>query len=133
MDVEKKKSELSKDLVNLYYYYPLEVERTKEQTKRVAKTTQDPKVDIFKIVTRLDYYYRYINNTLYKMQVINKLMHIFTAEEWNMINLYIIKGLHIDKCAELTGVSPRTFFRYMEKLEKKYKEARNQNGGNEYG
>ena len=124
MGVDKKKSELSKDLANLYYYYPLEVERTKEQTKRVAKTTQDPKVDMFKIVTRLDYYYRYINTTLYKMQVIHKLMHIFTAEEWNMINLYIIKGLHVDKCAELVGVSPRTFMRHMAKIEKKYKGAK---------
>lgn len=124
MGVDKKKSELSKDLANLYYYYPLEVERTKEQTKRVAKTTQDPKVDMFKIVTRLDYYYRYINNTLYKMQVIHKLMHIFTAEEWNMINLYIIKGLHVDKCAEALNVSSRTFMRHMAKIEKKYKGAK---------
>ena len=126
---DQKKSVIYQDLRNLYYYYPREISNLQRRSKSLALSTYDPKVDIFKCVTILEYYHNKIQSLVEKMQVIHKLMHIFTAEEWNMINFYLIKELHLNKCAELTEVSPRTFFRYMEKLEKKYKEARNQNGG----
>ena len=126
---DQKKSVIYQDLRNLYYYYPKEISNLQRRSKTLALSTYDPKVNIFKCVTILKYYHNKIQSLVEKMQVIHKLMHIFTAEEWNMINFYLIKELHLNKCAELTEVSPRTFFRYMEKLEKKYKEARNQNGG----
>ena len=126
---DQKKSVIYQDLRNLYYYYPREISNLQRRSKTLALSTYDPNVDIFKCVTILEYYHNKIQSLVEKMQVIHKLMHIFTAEEWNMINFYLIKELHLNKCAELTDVSPRTFFRYMEKLEKKYKEARNQNEG----
>ena len=121
---DQKKSVIYQDLRNLYYYYPREISNLQRRSKTVALSTYDPKVDIFKCITTLDYYHNQIQSLVEKMRVIHKLMHIFTAEEWNMINFYLIRELHINKCAEITGVSPRTFFRYMERIEKKYKEAR---------
>lgn len=126
---DQKRSVIYQDLRNLYYYYPREISNLKRKSKKIALSTYDPKVDMFKCVTLLEYYHNQIQSLVEKMQVINNLMHIFTAEEWNMIDFYLIKELHLNKCAELVGVSPRTFFRYMERIEKKYKEARNQNGG----
>lgn len=121
---DQKKSVIYQDLRNLYYYYPRELSNLKRRSKNIALSTYDPKVDMFKCVTLLECYYNQIQSLVEKMQVIHNLMHIFTAEEWNMINFYLIKELHLNKCAELFGVSPRTFFRYMERIEKKYKEAR---------
>ena len=117
---DQKRSVIYQDLRNLYYYYPRELSNLKRRSKNIALSTYDPKVDMFKCVTLLDCYYDQIQSLVEKMQVIHKLMHIFTAEEWNMINFYLIKELHLNKCAELVGVSPRTFFRYMERIEKKY-------------
>lgn len=121
---DQKKSIIYQDLRNLYYYYPREISNLKRRSKHIALSTYDPKVDMFKCATLLEYYYKEIHSLVDKMQVIHKLMHIFTPEEWNMINFYLIKELHLNKCAELIGVSPRTFFRYMERIEKKYKEAK---------
>ena len=121
---DQKKSVIYQDLRNLYYYYPREISNLKRRSKNIALSTYDPKVDMFKCATLLEYYYKEIQSLVDKMQVIHKLMHIFTPEEWNMINFYLIKELHLNKCAELIGVSPRTFFRYMERIEKKYKEAK---------
>ena len=121
---DQKRSIIYQDLRNLYYYYPREISNLKRKSKKIALSTYDPKVDMFKCITLLEYCHDQIQSLVEKMQVIHKLMHIFTAEEWNMINSYLIKELHLNKCAELTGVSPRTFFRYMERIEKKYKEAK---------
>ncbi len=126
---DQKRSVIYQDLRNLYYYYPREISNLKRRSKNIALSTYDPKVDMFKCVTLLELYHNQIQSLVDKMQVINNLMHIFTAEEWNMIDFYLIKELPLNKCAELVGVSPRTFFRYMERIEKKYKEARNQDGG----
>lgn len=121
---DQKKSVIYQDLRNLYYYYPREISNLKRRSKHIALSTYDPKVDMFKCATLLEHYYGQIQSLVDKMQVIHKLMHIFTAEEWNMIDFYLIKELHLNKCAELVGVSPRTFFRYMERIEKKYKEVK---------
>lgn len=121
---DQKKSIIYQDLRNLYYYYPREITNLKRRSKNIALSTYDPKVDMFKCATLLEYYHDQIKSLVDKMQVIHNLMHIFTPEEWNMITFYLIKELHLNKCAELVGVSPRTFFRYMERIEKKYKEAK---------